>query len=228
MKVLFVPLFIVFAVVLVIAGLVAGTIHLLGGAWPLALIALGAFLLFRGEHKQRHRRHASRPVPTWTGPAPVAIEEGRRGRRERAGRKAPVPVAEPAAPAELPIDMQVKVDQIRRKVDVLLSYADRFPPYSQDLYLVRQTADDYLPRTIETYLSLSRAATQQPLGVGGRSARDEVRAQLDLLDAKLDEIAQDLQRQDSDRLIANRRFLEQRFGMRGDGDQPTDARVDVA
>jgi hypothetical protein len=47
-----------------------------------------------------------------------------------------------------------------------------------------------------------------------RTARQELRSQLDLLDQKLDDIAQDLQRQDADRLLANRRFLEARFGDR--------------
>ena len=110
----------------------------------------------------------------------------------------------------------MKVEQIRRKVDVLLGFADRFPPFSQDLYLVRQTASDYLPRTIDTYLSLSKEAVDRPVIAGGRTARDELKAQLELLDRKLDEIAQDLQRQDADRLLANRRFLEARFGERGE------------
>ena len=48
----------------------------------------------------------------------------------------------------------------------------------------------------------------------GKTARQELKAQLDLLDTKLDDIAQDLQRQDADRLLANRRFLESRFGAR--------------
>ena len=117
--------------------------------------------------------------------------------------------------------MQVKVEQIRRKVDVLLSYADRFPPFSQDLYLVRQTASDYLPRTINAYLALPKqAAADKPVIPGGKTAYQELKAQLDLLDSKLDDIAQDLQRQDTDRLLANRRFLEERFGSR-EGQKPS-------
>ena len=104
------------------------------------------------------------------------------------------------------------MEQIRRKVDVLLGFADRFPPFSQDLYLVRQTASDYLPRTLKTFLSLPQENVDEPLPGSGKTAREELRAQLELLDSKLDEIAQDLQRQDADRLLANRRFLESRFG----------------
>jgi hypothetical protein len=110
--------------------------------------------------------------------------------------------------------MQVKVEQIRRKVDVLLGYADRFPPFSQDLYLVQQTAAEYLPRTVNAFLSMPADAVDRPLHTGGQTARQELKAQLDLLDSKLDEIALDLQRQDADRLLANRRFLESRFGTR--------------
>jgi hypothetical protein len=109
--------------------------------------------------------------------------------------------------------MQVKVEQIRRKVDVLLSYADRFPPFSRDLYLVRQTATDYLPRTMDAYLDMTREAVEKPMA-DGKTPHQELKAQLDLLDSKLDDIAQDLQRQDTDRLLANRRFLESRFGLR--------------
>ena len=121
-------------------------------------------------------------------------------------------IPNPPSQNELPIDFQVKVEQIRRKVDVLLGFADRFPPFSQDLYLVRQTASDYLPRTLNAFLSLPRENVDKLLPGSGKTAREELRAQLDLLDSKLDEIAQDLLRQDADRLLANRRFLESRFG----------------
>src|SRR5262249_50028846 len=101
-------------------------------------------------------------------------------------------------------------------------YADRFPPFSQDLHIVRQTAADYLPRTVEAYLKLT--GDRDPVVTAtGRTALDELMAQLSLLDSKLDEIAQDLQRQDLNRRLANRRFLEERFKLRDDqqdGERP--------
>ena len=105
------------------------------------------------------------------------------------------------------------MEQIRRKADVLLGYADRFPPCSQDLHVVRQTAAEYLPRTIGAYLALAGDGDPE-VGAGGKTALQELREQLQLLDSKLDDIAQDLQRQDLDRLLANRRFLEERFRLR--------------
>ncbi|HLZ07633.1 MAG TPA: hypothetical protein VKT80_03530 [Chloroflexota bacterium] len=115
---------------------------------------------------------------------------------------------------ELPIDVQVKVEQIRGKVDLLLSYASRFPPFSKDLFIVRQTASDYLPRTIETYLALPAGSADRIVPSTGRTALQELRQQLDLLDRKLNDIADDLERRDFDGLLANRRFLEERFGTR--------------
>jgi len=110
--------------------------------------------------------------------------------------------------------VQVKVDQIRRKADTLLGYAHRFPPFSKDLYLVRQTAAEYLPRTIDAYRALAKH-DRPMVGTTGRTALDELRDQLRLLDSKLDDIARDLQQQDADHLLANRRFLEERFGRHG-------------
>jgi len=113
---------------------------------------------------------------------------------------------------ELPIDVQVKVEQIRRKVEVLLGYASRISPFSKDLYIVRQTATDYLPRTIEAYLALPSGSADRIVPSTGQTALQELRQQLELLDRKLDDIADNLQQRDFDRFLANRRFLEQRFG----------------
>ncbi len=206
MWLLFVPILIVFVLVFTAVSVFAGLFWVVGGAW-----------LFWHEDG-RHSRHRARAA--WFG-GPRRVRGESRQQSWSASGPARKPVAAPpsaaagqGAPKELPIDLQVKVEQIRRKVEVLLGYADRFPPFSQDLYLVRQTASDYLPRTINTFLGLSADAVDAPLHAGGKTARQELKAQLELLDAKLDEIAQDLQRQDADRLLANRRFLESRFGDR--------------
>ncbi len=86
------------------------------------------------------------------------------------------------------------------------------PPMSTPPRPRRQTASDYLPRTINAYLALPEGTGDQFVTANGKTALQELKEQLDLLDGKLNEIAEDLQRQDLDRLLANRRFLEQRFG----------------
>jgi hypothetical protein len=213
MWLLLVPLLILLVLALMAASLFAGLFWVVGNAWPLLLIGLGAWLFWHEDRRGSGSGHrASRRGRVAT---PPLMRNGRTARTHDDAARSPIPT--PRSPTtELPIDVQVKVEQIRRKVEVLLGYADRFPPFSQDLYLVRQTASDYLPRTINAFLSLPEDSVDRPLSgeAGARSARQELKAQLDLLDSKLDDIAQDLQRQDADRLLANRRFLETRFGSR--------------
>ena len=207
MWLLFVPILLLVLLVVTVSTLFAGLFWILGAAWPVLLIALGAWLFWHEDG--RHARHR------WgTGPRAPQMRDHRQKSAQQPKDKRSSSDPRPLRQPELPIDVQVKVEQIRRKVDVLLSYADRFPPFSQDLYLVRQTASDYLPRTIDAYLAMDKQAAEKPMTPEGKTPHQELKAQLDLLDSKLDDIAQDLERQDTDRLLANRRFLEQRFGMR--------------
>jgi hypothetical protein len=183
---------------------------------PWLLVGLGIWLVVgRGHRSRRDRWHhrnrwysdqngwGSSPEQEWTRPAP------------------PAPPAEPekASPlvASLPIDVEVKVEQIQHKVTILLGYAERFPIFSQDLFLVRQTADEYLPKTLDAYQAIAASGGSELETASGKTAHQELNEQLDLLDSKLSEIAQDLQRRDVDHLLANRRFLEERFGHRSGG-----------
>ena len=54
-----------------------------------------------------------------------------------------------------------------------------------------------------------------------------VREQLELLDAKMDEITEAVRRRDSDRLLANGIFLEERFGRPADGLTLSERRPDA-
>lgn len=225
--------FILVAVVVLLVLTLATLVAALANAWPLLLVALGIWMLVRGDRRHRARKGHGRaavstshpPERVWEGDwRPAGRERGRHARTPAPGpQPAHVVASRPSAPTsgrapvqlrrlELPLDVTIKVDQIQRKVDALLAYADRFPPFSQDLYIVRQTAGDYLPRTISTYLSLPAGAEDRPIPSTGKTAQQELREQVSLLDSKLDEIAQDLHRQDTERLLANRRFLEERFG----------------
>ncbi len=181
---------------------------------PVLLIALGAWIVWRANRPSSHRRAYRYGHRQWRYEADQRRPEAGRiiehdtVKPPAVGPAAATPIQRPRG--ELPIDVQVMVEQITRKADVLQGYADRFPPMSQDLHIVRQTAADYLPRTVNAYLALP--SDDDPFDITtNEEALQELRNQLRLLDVKLDEIAQDLQRQDMDRLLANRRFLEERF-----------------
>jgi hypothetical protein len=218
MWLLFVPLAILFAVLLATGLLVAGIFSILGAGWPVLLIALGIWMFMhegRRHHRARHwRQQHVAEVPTTIRDWP------------RDSRKSPTP-PKPTQP-DVPVDVQLKVEAIRKKAAVLAEQADRFPPFSQDLYLVRQTNDDYLPRTVETYLRMPRDQVDRPMTPGGKTPHQELKAQLDLLDTKLDEIARELERQNNDRLLANRKFLQDRFELRNQGDDATKLKAESA
>ncbi|HZV48454.1 MAG TPA: hypothetical protein VFD49_01630 [Candidatus Dormibacteraeota bacterium] len=134
----------------------------------------------------------------------------------------PAPEPPPDPLSRLPLGARVMVEQIRHKAALLLQHADRFPTGSKDLFVLRRITEEYLPATLDAYLALPPDCDDRPVAPDGRTGLQVLRDQLRLLDAKLDEIADDLQRQNVDRLLANERFLEEHFGRRSRGDDELD------
>ncbi len=94
---------------------------------------------------------------------------------------------------------------------VLLHYAD-FPPGSPDLFVVGRTATDYLPSALQVYLNLPRAYATLHKMPNGKTADQVLDDQLTLLASKMDEVADAVHKKDSDALLANGRFLQEKFG----------------
>lgn len=117
----------------------------------------------------------------------------------------------------LPASAQTRVAEIRTEILELLPHAAEFPPGSPDLYVLRRMATDYLPTTIQAYLALPASYAAGRELQGGRTPLQVLEEQLELLDAKMDEITEAVRRRDSDRLLANGIFLEERFGQVRDG-----------
>jgi hypothetical protein len=82
-----------------------------------------------------------------------------------------------------------------------------------NVYLIRQTALAYLPDAFKTYLRMPRIMAERRAIAGGRTPHDVLLDQLDLMDRRLADVADDLARHDSDKLLANGRFLAEKFGV---------------
>jgi hypothetical protein len=224
---LLIPFVVVILAVLLVAGAVVAVLATVGliiaaavHAIPFFILGLGIWIIAKALGGSRRDRRGPRYDyrHSWTDQRPASGESGLPQRvavqpGTVAAQSATVAASEPSQRRDLPIDVQVKVDQIQRKADLLLGYADRFPPFSQDLHIVRQTTSEYLPRTVAAYLAVPGVGDPL-LGASSKTALQELQSQLNLLDSKLDEIAHDLQQHDLDQLLANRRFLEERFGLR--------------
>jgi hypothetical protein len=128
----------------------------------------------------------------------------------------PHAIAPPADPLlRLPLGVRAKAEQIRLKADMFSREFDQALLGSRNIYILRRIQAEYLPATLRAYLALG--GDERPVSPDGRTGQQVLRDQLELLDRKLDEVADDIQRENVDRLLTNERFLEEHFG-RGSGE----------
>ena len=105
-----------------------------------------------------------------------------------------------------------KVASIRSSIlAVLPQIGELGAGMSQEVFNVRQTALEYLPDALEKYLSLP-AGFAESHGLGnGKTARETLLEQLDLLDQTMKELVADLYQEDTDALQVHGRFLKEKF-----------------
>jgi hypothetical protein len=109
-------------------------------------------------------------------------------------------------------DVLAKVQSIQQIILGILPRSGALPPGSPELFVVQRTATDYLPTSLESYLNLPRAYATLHRVQDGKTPQQVLMDQLTLLEGKMGEVADDVHRNDTDRLLANGRFLEERFG----------------
>ena len=117
-----------------------------------------------------------------------------------------------AVRGKVPDDVYQKLVSIQQTILAILPKIDRLGSGSQDSFVVQKTVTDYLPSTLQAYLNLPRAYASVHRFSDGRTAAQVLIDQLTLLDKKLDEVADAVNKNDADALLANGRFLEDRFG----------------
>ena len=113
---------------------------------------------------------------------------------------------------KVPPEVMAKGLKIRQIILGILPRSGNLPPGSPELFVVERTATDYLPTSLQAYLNLPRAYATLHAVQNGKTPKQILLDQLTLLESKMNEVADDVLRNDSDRLLANGRFLEERFG----------------
>jgi hypothetical protein len=152
------------------------------------------------------------------------VQRSSRPRSLQPSRVARPPMPRPTVPRlkqidtrKLPASVRLKVGQIQRKAQELLRYASQFPVGSEDLYLVQATVNDYVPATLHAYMAMPPGSDRVAVTADGKTPWQVLWEQLSVIERKLDEITWGLHRRNGERMVANGRFLEERF-KQGDKD----------
>src|SRR5262249_49371137 len=121
-----------------------------------------------------------------------------------------------------------KVGAIRSTIVGLLPKLASSSIDRRDLFAVERTVADYLPQTLNNYLTLPRAYADTKVVKDGKTSQQLLGEQLDLIGEKMREVADAVARDDVDKLLAQGRFLADRFGKRDDLALPPPASADAS
>ncbi len=176
-----------------------------GLLWLLAPVILGLVALAYFAGRSRLRVRAAAPA----APAPPAPDpqDIRRALADLLGS-----IVGTVAP-----DILARYESIHRRMLAMMPRLGQLDGTSQDLYILHRTASDYLPTAVQSYLSLVRTGANEQRLPDGRTPHQALLEQLDLIETKLAEIGEALDRNDLDRLLIHGRFLEARFAQAPSG-----------
>lgn len=108
-----------------------------------------------------------------------------------------------------------RVEGICTAIAELLPRATDLGPGGEEMHILVRTATDYLPATLEPYLALPRMYAERKVLSDGKTATQILCDQLDVMHERLDQISDAIARADGDKLLANGRFLAEKFGREG-------------
>src|SRR5262249_55471782 len=112
----------------------------------------------------------------------------------------------------VPPEIEERVHTISMPITATLPRADALGNGSNALYVLVKTATDYLPSSLPAYLALPRPYAGRKVLADGKTARAVVCEQRDVLAGQRDEGADAVNRSDADKVVANGRFLAEKFG----------------
>ncbi len=108
-------------------------------------------------------------------------------------------------------DLMDEVKRVRASIMLTLEVESGRVAGDPTVHLIRRTALDYLPTALAAYLKLPRVEAEQRAVADGRTPHDVLIEQLQLMEVKMREAADAILAHDSEALLANGRFLVDRF-----------------
>jgi ABC-type transporter Mla subunit MlaD len=110
-----------------------------------------------------------------------------------------------------PKEVVALVDNIKLSIAEILPRLARQQGTLYDAHVIRQTALEYLPGMLETYLALPPAYARLHPVKDGKTTTQVFIEQLQLLDAEMQKLAVDILKDDTDALIVHGNFLREKF-----------------
>ena len=112
----------------------------------------------------------------------------------------------------VPPEVTTKIAAIATTIAETLPRADALGAGSPGQYVLVQCATDYLPTALQSYLDLPRTYADHHIVTDGKTPLALLSDQLDVLAKQINDIADNVNRADTDKLLANGRFLAEKFG----------------
>lgn len=127
-------------------------------------------------------------------------------------------LADLAAAQGIPADVRERAQRLDRECVSTLTYLREHGAPTEQVFEVEQIQTDFGPQALRSYLALAPGSADSAEVLDGKTGHQLIVEQLDLL---LDQVAAHLHRAarlGSDQLLANHRFLTEKFGPGGDSE----------
>jgi hypothetical protein len=113
-------------------------------------------------------------------------------------------------------DLYARISSIRDAIVQILKAEDTsIGAGDPNVYLIKETALDYLPAALQAYLAVPRLYAERRAVADGRTPHDVLLDQLTLMDSRMQDVLEDVLRHDSDKLLAQGRFIAEKFARGG-------------
>jgi hypothetical protein len=112
----------------------------------------------------------------------------------------------------VPTRIGLKITTIATTITEILPRAGALGAGSPGPYVLVRCATDYLPTALQAYLDLPRSYAENHVVADGKTPLALLSEQLDVLAKQIDEIVDNVNCADSNKLIANGLFLAEKFG----------------
>jgi hypothetical protein len=112
----------------------------------------------------------------------------------------------------VPLQVSAKVERIANAIMDVLPRAGTLGTGSTGQHVLVRCATDYLPSTLQAYLDLPRSWADSHVVEDGKTPLKLLNEQLDLLAKEIADVTDAINRADTDKLLANGRFLAEKFG----------------